>query len=128
MLGELAQIAKINRLEEEGRKKVEAHKQAYPGLKFADDEEEEKKEVPIEVDYFYIFKCNRELFSIYKNLRSYFSEYYALGPAIPALKELAKDKDVPGAKAIKLIPYIHRGYLSIVLEEDKTDGTKDNWD
>ena len=54
------------------------------------------------------------------------SEYYVLDSAL--LLELIKEYKLPLVKALTYIPYIHSGYLSIVLEENKTDGPKDNRD
>jgi hypothetical protein len=54
------------------------------------------------------------------------SEYYVLDTAL--LLRLIDEFKLPVVKALTYIPYIHSGYLSIVLEENKTDGTKDNRD
>jgi hypothetical protein len=122
----LSILAKINRAEEEGRKKLEQHRLEYPGLRFADDEEEIEETMPLEVEYFYLFKCNIKYHKVFKLLRNYMSEYYVLDTAL--LLRLIDEFELPVVKALTYIPYIHSGYLSIVLEENKTDGTKDNRD
>ena len=55
----------------------------------------------------------------YKICLNYLSEYHAIDSAI--LLALIKDKNLPMERALKLIPYIHSGYLDIIIEK-KEDG------
>jgi hypothetical protein len=61
------------------------------------------------------------LFNIYKIIRNYLSEYYGIDSAV--LLALIRDKELDVEETLYLIPFIHSGYLSIVVDiEDKKDG------
>lgn len=74
-----------------------------------------------EIEVFYLWDTKQTVFKIYKIARNYLSEYYALDSAI--LIELIKENKVSMEETLNEIPYIHQGYLNIILEEKENERT-----
>jgi hypothetical protein len=98
--------------------KVSSLLAAFPGL--TQDTTEVAEEIH-EEDVFYLWDTKEVIFKIYKIARNYLSEYYALDSAI--LIELIKENKVSMESALSEIPYIHSGYLNIILEEKENGRT-----
>ena len=95
----------------------------YPGIIIEQPPAEETKET---YEVFYLWEENSKLFKIFKILRNYLSEYYAIDSAV--LLELIKDSKLNVTKSLSLMPYIHYGYLSIIVEEKPKNGSEDTGD
>ena len=72
--------------------------------------EDEKEEI------FYLFDINEPLFDIFKIVRHYFNETYSLGAASALIIRLIDDLQIPLKEGLELLPYIHSGYLTIILD------------
>ena len=97
---------------------MESFADAFPGLVFeeAEDIVTESKE-----EYLYLWDTLNVIFKIYKVVRNYCTEYYGLNAAV--LIELAKENKVSVEEVLTKIPYIHQGYLNIILEENVNDNS-----
>lgn len=83
----------------------------------------ETEQVQVEVEEsFYLFEENVKVFNIFKIIRFYLNEYYALGTSSALLLELIKENKLPLEQTLIDVPYIHSGYLSVVLPKGKDDG------
>ena len=67
-------------------------------------------------EIFYLFDVNEKLFDIFKIIRYYLNEYYSLGAASAILLKLIEEQDLPVKESLELIPYIHSGYLTIIVD------------
>jgi hypothetical protein len=104
-------------------KKVEDDfKAAFQSLAFEESSEMEGDE---EV-YFYLWENLEEVVSVYRTLTNYLSEYYAIDTAV--LLALVKDKCMPVERTLQLIPYIHSGYLDIIVDKAEDNGGHDYQD
>lgn len=84
-------------------------------------------EVTVEESYtiFYVWDESKPLFDIYNIARSYvINEFYSLDSAI--LLALIKDMELPITESLNLIPYIHSGYLEIILANREKDNGRQN--
>lgn len=81
-----------------------------------DTTEEENEDI-----FLYLWYSNKEIFDIYKILRNYINnENYSMDSAI--LLALIKDNDLPFTKTLTNIPYIHSGYLTVILPKADNNG------
>jgi len=78
--------------------------------------EEDVAEEENELEYFFLWDTKEKVFDIYKILRNYLSEYYGIDSAV--LLALIKELDVPVTRTLHDIPFIHAGYLDIILQEN----------
>lgn len=72
-----------------------------------------------EIETFYIWESSTPYLAIYKILVNYLSVDYAIDSAI--LLALIQDKNLPIERTLRLIPYIHSGYLDTILEKNNGD-------
>lgn len=99
--------------------KEDDFKAAFQSLAFEEaDVVEEDEEV-----YFYLWDSLEEIVSVYRILTNYLSEYYALDTSV--LLALVKDKCMPVERTLQLIPYIHSGYLDIIVDKAEDNGGHD---
>jgi hypothetical protein len=67
-----------------------------------------------------LWDSNAELFTVYGILRSYLNENYGLDSAV--LLAIIKEKELPVIQTLTDIPYIHSGYLNVVLPKADSNG------
>lgn len=84
-------------------------------MNFEEDSDEEIEEDST----FFLFFDNLKILDIYQIARNYvINEYYSLDSTI--LISLIKDKYLNITETLEYIPYIHSGYLSIILPTQKS--------
>jgi hypothetical protein len=104
----------------------------FPGLTFADDFEEESSsnEVVVQpqeekVEYFYLWDTLEDILTTYKILRNYHDKDYHISSIV--LIELIKANNLDMVRTLEYVPYIHSGYISILLEDRNTkDGNEES--
>lgn len=99
--------------------KEDDFKAAFQSLAFEETIEETRDE---EV-YFYLWDTLEDIVSVYRTLTNYLSEYYAIDTSV--LLALVRDKCMPVEKTLQLIPYIHSGYLDIIVDKAEDNGGHD---
>lgn len=85
--------------------------EAFPGL-FPEEEIEE--EYIIHDDIFYLWDTLETTFKIYKCARNYLD--YHLGLDTKVIIELTKAYNLDIIETLENIPYIHAGYIKVILE------------
>lgn len=103
---------------------MESFASAFPGLKLTPTEEIEEE---IQEDITYLWTTNYPVFEIYQIAKNYMTEYYGLDSLI--LVELIREQSLPLTRMLFLIPFIHSGFLSIVVPkpEEKDNGREQNF-
>ena len=101
----------------ENRKKEDDLFSTFPGLV-----DETIDELPIESpDFiFYLWELETTLFKIYKTVRQYLQEGYAIDSSI--LLALIHDSDLNLTKTLNDIPYVHSGYVKTVASREQSSG------
>lgn len=99
--------------------KEDDFKAAFQSLAF----EETIEEIRDEEVYFYLWDTLEDIVSVYRTLTNYLSEYYAIDTSV--LLALVKDKCMSVEKTLQLIPYIHSGYLDIIVDKAEDNGGHD---
>ena len=84
---------------------------SFQGLKFDIEEEPEEQEENIT---FYLWDSLETTYKIYNIASNYLKEYYTLDTVV--LIELIKAHSADMIKILHDIPYIHSGYLSIIVD------------
>lgn len=102
---------------EQARKELEKTKEAFPGLSFAENEQADLQD---EIEIFYLWEENEKVFELYKILRNYLNEYYGLPENI--LLELIKEEKLPLKETLTKIPFIHSGFLDVVVPKGDSNG------
>lgn len=64
---------------------------------------------------FYIWDINEVYFELYQILYNYLNEYYSINA--PVLLSLISSEGLEVKKTLTLIPFIHSGCLSVILEK-----------
>lgn len=91
----------------------------FPGL-FLQDEQVEEEEI-CEVTELVLYDSVIFIYDIYSILQNYLSEYYAIDSAI--MLALIQDMELPLQRTLELLPQIHSGYVSVVVQhQGDTDG------
>ena len=100
---------------------------AFPGLKLAATEETEEDNPE---EHFYLWDINLPLFEVYQITKNYLSEYYGLDTLV--IVKLIEAKNLNMVETLEKLPYIHAGYLSIVVpstsESSNENGREQNFD
>lgn len=75
------------------------------------------------IEYFELWETNQSIFEIYKTVRNYTSKDYELNGCDKVITTLAKSLKIKPAKALTLIPFIHSGFVSMMIaNRDLDDG------
>lgn len=85
---------------------------AFPGL-FSEEIEEEIEQIDLN-DIHYLWTSSETIFKIYKIAKNYLGEHYSLDSNV--IIELSKAYKEDIIKTLEYIPYIHSGYIKIILE------------
>ena len=85
-------------------------KSAFPGLSFS----EEPEDIVEPETIVYLWETSLDIFNIYKIAKDYMSETYILDSTI--LVELIKEKNHSMSEILKSIPYIHSGYIKVLID------------
>jgi hypothetical protein len=95
----------------------------FPGMVFAEDEEEDIEE---EEEVFYLWDSLNYLFELYKILKNYNSANYEINSAV--MLKLIDVDNLPVKQTIEYIPYIHSGYIKTIQPRttDNGNGNREN--
>jgi hypothetical protein len=115
-LGNLILESRLNNKKAEADKRKSEFASAFLECEFDEDEEEIEQEI-----CFYLWEKNQQIYDLFAIVRNYLNEFYGIDSAI--LLALVKDLGLPVVETLEIIPFIHSGYLTIILA-DKENGDK----
>ena len=99
---------------------MESFAEAFPGL--YKNTEEVIEEDTIEV--INLWYSSESIFRIYKIVRNYLNENYGIDSMI--LIELIKANKLDMEDMLFKIPYLHSGYISVLLEDRKLENVRED--
>jgi hypothetical protein len=72
-----------------------------------------------DIEIFYLWETNEQIFEVYKIIRNYLNEYYGLPQNI--LLELIREEQLPLKDTLFKIPFIHSGFLDVIVPKGETN-------
>ncbi len=92
---------------------------------FEDEDDEEDEE---DIEILYLWDCLADLFDLYRICKNYITnEFYTIDSAI--ILAIINDKKLPVTQTLEYFPYIHSGYVSMILPTRTEDnGERSNKD